>query len=70
VKPRGAVEIRRADNTSAGRVDILEFPLEPAAVRRIVVSLPALSPGQYVLLALLDFGGAAIAAGQLELLVR
>jgi P pilus assembly chaperone PapD len=70
VKPRGAVEIRRADNSQAGRVELPEFPLEPESLRRIVVPLPSLAPGQYVLLALLDFGGAAIAAGQLELLVR
>lgn len=70
VKSRGALEVRRADNTLAARIDLPEFPLEPGALRQLVVVLPALAPGQYVALAMIDYGGADIAAGQLELVVR
>jgi P pilus assembly chaperone PapD len=65
----GTVEIRRADNTLAAKVDVPEFPALPGARRRIGVGLPALPSGRYVVLALLDYGGREIVAGQADLQV-
>jgi P pilus assembly chaperone PapD len=63
----GAVEIRRPDNSVVAKIDIPEFPTLPGATRRLGVALPRLPSGRYVLLALLDYEGAEIAAGQVEL---
>jgi P pilus assembly chaperone PapD len=63
----GAVEIRRPDNSVVSKIDIPEFPTLPGATRRLGVALPRLPSGRYVLLALLDYEGAEIAAGQVEL---
>jgi hypothetical protein len=63
----GAVEIRRPDNSVVAKVDIPEFPTLPGATRRLGVTLPRLPSGRYVLLALFDYEGAEIAAGQVEL---
>ncbi len=63
----GAVEIRRPDNSVVSKIDIPEFPALPGATRRLGVALPHLPSGRYVLLALLDYEGAEIAAGQVEL---
>jgi P pilus assembly chaperone PapD len=65
----GAVEIRRPDNSVVSKIDIPEFPTLPGATRRLGVALPRLPAGRYVLLALLDYEGAEIAAGQVELSV-
>jgi P pilus assembly chaperone PapD len=65
----GTVEIRRPDNSVAAKVDVPEFPVLGGASRRLAVALPKLASGKYVVLALLDFGGAEIAAGQAELQV-
>lgn len=65
--PRGSVEIRRLDNTVAATVDVPEFPVLPGALRAVVVDVPRLPAGHYVALALIDFAGEEIAAGQLEL---
>jgi P pilus assembly chaperone PapD len=67
---RGTLEVRRDDDTSAWREEMPAFPVLPEARRRVTVSLPALPPGRYVILALLDFGGAELVAGQLEYEVR
>ncbi len=63
----GKVEIRRTDNTLVSTLDVNEFPTLPGATRRLGVPLPALPRGKYVLLALLDYEGSEIAAGQVEL---
>jgi P pilus assembly chaperone PapD len=63
----GAVEIRRPDNSVVTKLDIAEFPTLPGATRRLGVPLPRLERGKYVLLALLDYEGAEIAAGQVDL---
>ena len=63
----GKVEIRRTDNTLVTTLDVTEFPTLPGATRRLGVPLPALPRGKYVLLALLDYEGSEIAAGQVEL---
>lgn len=70
LKPRGAIEIRSADNVAAAKLDIAEFPIVPGALRKLALPLPQLRPGRYVALALLDYGGADIAAGQYEFEVR
>lgn len=64
---RGKVEIRRTDNTLVSTLDIPEFPTLPGATRRLGVPLPWLPRGKYVLLALLDYEGSEIAAGQVDL---
>ncbi|HUF26638.1 MAG TPA: hypothetical protein VMM18_06625 [Gemmatimonadaceae bacterium] len=63
---RGRVEIRRPDNTVAATIPVEEFPTLPGVRRRLILDVPVLAPGRYVALALLDFGGAEIVAGQLE----
>jgi P pilus assembly chaperone PapD len=63
----GAVEVRRPDNSVVAKLDIPEFPTLPGATRRLGVALPRLPSGRYVLLALLDYEGAEIAAGQVDL---
>lgn len=63
----GTLEVRRADNSVVTKVDIAEFPTLPGATRRLGVALPRLPSGRYVLLALLDYEGAEIAAGQVDL---
>jgi hypothetical protein len=63
----GSVEIRRLDNSVVSTVGIPEFPTLPGATRRLSVELPPLPSGKYVLLALLDYGGQDIAAGQVSL---
>lgn len=66
---RGTVEIRRTDNSLLATLPIAEFPVLPGARRRVALDLPALPSGRYVLLALLDHGGAEIVAAQSELTV-
>ena len=65
---KGHLEFRRLDNTVAEKVAIPEFPTLPGAVRKLSIDLPpGLTPGDYVVLALIDFGGAEIVAGQIDL---
>lgn len=66
----GSVEVRRPDNSLVTTIPIPEFPTLPGATRRLGVPLPVLPPGKYVLLALLDYDGAEIAAGQVDLEIR
>ena len=67
VRPSGRLEIRRPDNSVAGTVRVDEFPILPGATRQVRVPLPALTAGKYIVLAILDFGGADIAGGQVEI---
>lgn len=68
---RGRIEFRRLDNSVAMQIPIAEFPTLPGAVRRLELDMPPTIPaGSYIALALIDFGGAEIAAGQLELDIR
>ena len=66
LKPSGAIEVRSADNQIAAKLTLEEFPIAPGDVRKLVLALPKLAPGRYVALALLDYAGSDIAAGQLE----
>jgi P pilus assembly chaperone PapD len=71
VTAKGRIELRRLDNSIAMQIPIAEFPTLPRAVRRLEVDVPPTIPaGNYIALALIDFGGAEIAAGQLELTLR
>jgi hypothetical protein len=63
----GSVEVRRLDDSVVAKLDVPEFPTLPGATRRLAMPLPTLPKGRYVLLALLDYGGQEIAAGQVSL---
>ena len=64
---KGRLEFRRLDNSLALQVPIGEFPTLPGATRRVLVDVPAnLAAGDYVVLALIDFGGAELVAGQID----
>jgi P pilus assembly chaperone PapD len=64
---KGRLEFRRLDNTVAMQAPIAEFPTLPGALRKVMVDVPAgLAPGEYVVLALIDFGGAELVAGQID----
>ena len=68
---KGHLEFRRLDNTLAMQVPIDEFPTLPGATRKVMIDVPAgLSPGDYVVLALIDFGGAELVAGQIDYKVK
>lgn len=65
---KGRLEFRRLDNSLAAQVPIPEFPTLPGATRKVMIDVPAgLPPGDYVVLALIDFGGAELVAGQIDL---
>jgi P pilus assembly chaperone PapD len=63
---RGRVEIRRPDNTTAAVVELPFAYALPGATMRVRATLPSLAVGKYVVLAVMDYGGAEIAAAQLE----
>src|SRR6266550_1158637 len=64
---KGRLEFRRLDNSLATQVPIAEFPTLPGATRRLLVDVPNdLAAGDYVVLALIDFGGAELVAGQID----
>lgn len=64
---KGRLEFRRIDNSVAAQVAIPEFPTLPGATRKVQIDVPAgLAPGDYVILALIDFGGAELVAGQID----
>ncbi len=64
---KGRLEFRRLDNSLATQVPIAEFPTLPGAIRKVLVDVPSdLAAGDYVVLALIDFGGAELVAGQID----
>lgn len=64
---KGRLEFRRLDNSLALQVPITEFPTLPGATRKVMVDVPSgLAAGDYVVLALIDFGGAELVAGQID----
>jgi len=64
---KGRLEFRRLDNSLATQVPITEFPTLPGSTRKVMVDVPSgLAPGDYVVLALIDFGGAELVAGQID----
>jgi P pilus assembly chaperone PapD len=65
---KGHLEFRRLDNSIAKRLPIPEFPTLPGALRKVSTDVPTdLATGEYIVLALIDFGGAELVAGQIEL---
>jgi P pilus assembly chaperone PapD len=67
IRPNGRVELRRPDNSVAATVHVDEFPILPGATEQVRVPIPTLASGKYIALAILDFGGADIAGGQVEI---
>ena len=68
LRASGRVEVRRLDNSVAAEIVVHEFPTLRGALRKLVLDVPpSIAPGRYIALALIDFHGAEIAAGQLEL---
>lgn len=64
---KGRLEFRRMDNSLAKRVEVAEFPTLPGSTRVVLVDVPTdLAAGDYVALALIDFGGAELVAGQID----
>jgi P pilus assembly chaperone PapD len=64
---KGRLEFRRLDNSLAASTPLPEFPTLPGAVRKLMVDVPpGLTAGDYVVLALIDFGGAELVAGQID----
>lgn len=64
---KGRLEFRRLDNSVAMQIPVAEFPTLPGATRKLLIDVPAgLAPGDYVVLALIDFGGAELVAGQID----
>jgi len=64
---KGRLEFRRLDNSVATQVPIEEFPTLPGSTRKLMIDVPAgLAPGDYVVLALIDFGGSELVAGQID----
>ncbi|MFL5498067.1 MAG: fimbria/pilus periplasmic chaperone [Gemmatimonadaceae bacterium] len=64
---KGRLEFRRPDNSLATEIPIAEFPTLPGATRKVLIDVPAdLPAGDYVVLALVDFGGAELVAGQID----
>jgi P pilus assembly chaperone PapD len=64
---KGRLEFRRLDNSVASQVPIAEFPTLPGATRKVMVDVPGgLATGDYVVLALIDFGGSELVAGQID----
>ena len=69
LRVRGTIEYRRPDNSVAATDSVAEFPVLPGARRRVAITVPRLARGSYVALALLDYGGAEIAAAQIPVRV-
>lgn len=68
---KGRLEFRRLDNSLAAQAPVAEFPTLPGAVRKLMVDVPVgLAAGDYVVLALIDFGGAELVAGQIDYQVK
>ena len=64
LRAKGSVELRDENNNVAANLEIPEFPITPGGVRHVVLKLPQLKAGRYVALALVDYDGPEIAAGQ------
>lgn len=68
---KGRLELRRADNSVASVIQIPDFPTLPGAARQLMVTIPpTVAAGHYVALAMINFGGADIAAGELEVTLK
>ena len=63
---KGEIQIRRGDNTIAASIPVPALYALPGANALTKVPLPTLASGRYVVLAILDYGGDELAAGQIE----
>jgi P pilus assembly chaperone PapD len=66
VKATGRLEIRQEDNSLITSIDLPAVYALGGATMQVRAALPALAPGRYVLLAIYDYGGNDLAAGQLQ----
>ncbi|HEY5547868.1 MAG TPA: hypothetical protein VIK50_17570 [Gemmatimonadaceae bacterium] len=66
VVARGVLEVRKPDNTTVHRIPLPTIYALPGAKHAVRVLLPELPPGDYVVLATMDYGGSDIAAALLE----
>ena len=67
---KGAVEFRRADNSVAAKIALPDYYVLPGAAQRVKIAVPKLGVGEYIAIAMVDFGGDDIAAMQVEHTVR
>ena len=66
IETRGELQIRRPDNSLAATLELPTMYTLPGARSRAGIVLPDLPRGRYVLLAVFDFGGDELTAGQIE----
>jgi P pilus assembly chaperone PapD len=66
----GEIQFRRPDNSIAETVKLPMLYTLPGAKSTARVAMPKLAAGRYVVLAVLDYGGDELAAGQIEYEVR
>jgi P pilus assembly chaperone PapD len=66
LETKGELQIRRPDNSLAGTLTLPTLYTLPGARSKASIVLPNLPRGRYVLLAVFDYGGDELAAGQIE----
>ncbi|MCC7054534.1 MAG: molecular chaperone [Gemmatimonadaceae bacterium] len=66
VAAQGRLEIRREDNSLVAVAALPAMHALPGAEAVVTVRLPACPPGRYTVVAIVDYGGAELAAGELE----
>ncbi|HEY3935145.1 MAG TPA: hypothetical protein VGL65_11085 [Gemmatimonadales bacterium] len=66
----GEIQFRRPDNSVAETVKLPMLYTLPGAKSVARVAMPKLAAGRYIVLAVLDYGGDELAAGQIEFEVR
>lgn len=66
---RGELQLRRPDNSVVSSLPIPPLYTLPGARSKVRLPLNAIPQGRYVALAILDYGGPELAAGQLEVTV-
>ena len=66
VVANGALEVRTTNNTTIRRIPLPPVYALPNASHAVRVPLPSLPPGDYVLLATMDYGGSDIAAALIQ----
>lgn len=66
LQAKGHLEIRRLDNSVAAVADLPTVYALAKATMSVSAKMPELAAGRYVLLVVYDYGGAELAAGQIE----
>lgn len=66
IKVKATLEVRDLQTRLLQTVEGTELPMVPGSARYIPLRLPALPPGDYIAVVLLDYGGEEIAAAQVE----